>query len=639
MDSNLLNAAVPSILRRQRIHHFRRGREVLDDDQLHESDKDEDSSGSEGLDDFCHDDSDDEFPWYEEINGRATLKPPTDIATASRRAARKAERRIGGCNAKLIRRNMMRESFWLEMESPTQETSDLAFDLFDRYGRLNSEFYKHEINRGSGVWGNELDHGDLLLFEEITVDTADRRSGIGTKLVNAILEKTRAKVSKRVGFFALARPGSLWSEVSTLSDNPASMREAENDAMKAALGFWHAMGFRRVGTSAWLAWTDSPGHPSRQLGIAQDWIRPDDQIADVSVSGEMEQTLQILADPAVEAAECIEELTKIFPEDFEDGQWQAIDKDGSTLLHLASFLSKPELVSFLLSKVPRLTAVRNKKGYTPLEALQNQLERERTRRSVMSMTVVTSDAFKGFKDSDVACLAILENTVASNLSSLSARDIESVWSATDEQIRRAPQLDIAGIRKTLRYKYGCTCGQCIGGFISPRMKFALIAVAEVEHDNMYLFMDDKGPDWVAWHDDLLTHLPGPVQENLKTNKSMREGFTNIFSHFAKCLEQGRIPSEEEVLDLYQSRASEWPPVTRNYLQRGGSVAAAANAIFERAMEFDEFAGDGNHRDIFGEDIDKLVVCRNDHEFGFMAGMCGYKRVRPASSRFVGLSGW
>lgn len=597
-----------------------------------DEDEDEDNYHSEDLSEKSDDDYDDGLPWYEEIDSLAALEPSTDVSTVSRGA----DSRIGSCNAKLIRRGMMRESFWLEMESPVQETHDLAFDLFDRYGRLNPEFYDHDVNKGSGVWGNELDRGDLLLFEMLGVDSAYRRRGIGTKLVNAILEKTTKKVSERVGFFALARPGFLWREIP--KDNPAAAREAKQEAMKAALGFWHAMGFRRIGTSPWLAWTNSPDHPSRQLGIAQDWIGPDDQIADASLSGEMEKILQRLRDPAVEAAECIDELAKAWPEDFEDGQWQTTDQDGNTLLHISSISSKPELVRFILSKVPNLMVVRDKEGHTALEALQNQLERQRTRRSDGHRSLVISDEFKGFSASSIACLAVLKNTDIFDLSRLSPRVIEFVWSATDEQIRRVPQLDIAGIRKTLRYKYGCTCGQCIGGFLSPRMKLALLCVSELEHDNMYTFMDETGPDWVTFHYDNLEYLPESVRENLKTNKSMRQGFSNMFSHFAKCLEQGRMPTEGEILDVYQSHVSEWPPVTRNYLQRGGTVAAVANTIFEKAMERDEWAGDSDHRDIFGEEIDQLAACRNDHEFGFVAGMCGYKRVRPVSSRFVDLFG-
>lgn len=524
---------------------------------------------------------------------------------------------------------MMRESFWFEMEDPTQETHDLAFDLFDRYGRLKPEFYDHDVKKGSGVWRNELDHGDLLLFGDLTVHEAHRRRGIGTKLVNAILEKTRAKVPQRVGFFALARPGFLWSQIP--SDNPVTMKEAQQEALKSALGFWHAMGFRRVGTSQWLAWTDSPDHPSRQLSIARDWTEPDDQTEDVPIPDEIQKTFQTLSDPAVEASDCIERLKKTFPEDPQDGQWEITDQDGKTLLHIASTLSKLDLVSFILSRVPRLTAVRNKEGYTALEALQSQLERQRTRWSNGHSSVVLSDKFKGFSESSIACLALLNNTTAFDLSTLSPGDIEWVCSATDEQVRGMPHLDMACLRKTLRYKYGCTCEQCIGGFLSPRMRHALVCVAEIEHDSLNLFMDDPGPDWVSFHRDITGHLPGSVRENLKTNKSMRQGFTNMLNHFANCLQRGRLPTEGEVLNFYESHESEWPPVTRNYLQRGGTVAAAANAIFQIAMDQDQWAGDGSYRETFAEDIDGLVVCRNDHEFGFVAGMCGYKRVLPGSS--------
>ena len=29
------------------------------------------------------------------------------------------------------------------------------------------------------------------------------------------------------------------------------------------------------------------------------------------------------------------------------------------------------------------------------------------------------------------------------------------------------------------FRYGCTCGECIGGFISPRMKYLLIGKSDI----------------------------------------------------------------------------------------------------------------------------------------------------------------
>lgn len=99
-----------------------------------------------------------EHPWLETIRG--TAAPPRSTPLSLK------DSKIGSCLARLIRRGQMRASFWLEMEEPSQETADLAFELFDRYGRLQTDYYNHDILKGTGAWGEELNHGDLLLFEE-----------------------------------------------------------------------------------------------------------------------------------------------------------------------------------------------------------------------------------------------------------------------------------------------------------------------------------------------------------------------------------------------------------------------------------------------------------------------------------------
>lgn len=268
------------------------------------------------------------------------------------------------------------------------------------------------------------------------------------------------------------------------------MRAAQDTALEDALAFWHSMGFRRVGTSSWLAWTDSPGHPSRQLAISEDcmWNRPGDTAASEPLPDEMQRVFRRLFDAEVEEAKCIAELRKTSPQDFNDDQWQIVDHAGNTLLHIASVSFKPEVVSFLMSRVPRLTALRKTLGHTALDTLKDQLECVRTRRSFGGeLTVVASDKFQGFSPSNIKCLAALQRTALFDLSTLSEGQIEAISSATDEEVQRSrSQLDVAGIRKALRYKFGCTCGQCIGGFVSPRIKFALLCVAETARPFAFL---------------------------------------------------------------------------------------------------------------------------------------------------------
>jgi hypothetical protein len=74
------------------------------------------------------------------MDGIATLKGPD-----------KSEQ-VGYCNTKLIRRSKMMSTFYDDMEEPYRETAELAYDLFDRYGRLRREFMTHEFKKGSGLW-------------------------------------------------------------------------------------------------------------------------------------------------------------------------------------------------------------------------------------------------------------------------------------------------------------------------------------------------------------------------------------------------------------------------------------------------------------------------------------------------------
>jgi hypothetical protein len=157
------------------------------------------------------------------------------------------------------------------------------------------------------------------------------------------------------------------------------------------------------------------------------------------------------------------------------------------------------------------------------------------------------------------------------------------------------------------------------------MKLALIFQAEVTHDQLDFEISD-GPNWCAWHDYVISHVSPAIQQNSRTNKSLRQGFANIFTYIATCLNSDTVPTGENVLEAFQNNGSEWPPVTRNYLERGGTiegkVEAAVAIIFDHARDQDEKAGDGEFEVVMEEELSQLKICRNDHEFGFVASRCG-----------------
>ncbi|KAI5461999.1 hypothetical protein BGZ63DRAFT_354682 [Mariannaea sp. PMI_226] len=200
------------------------------------------------------------WSWLEQIDGDAMEKGV----------------QIAYCDAKLIRRDQIAFGFWAGMDEPGIETSDLASELFDRYGRLERKYYEHDLNRGTGVWGPEMHSGDLLLFQSLDMECQTRRPELGARIVKAILDKVRKKSER---FFALVRPLRLLRTVADVELNPMSsarsrdvIPEDQTDPKK----FWQSLGFRRVGTSSWFAFVDDPDHPSRQLDISEDWNEPEE---------------------------------------------------------------------------------------------------------------------------------------------------------------------------------------------------------------------------------------------------------------------------------------------------------------------------------------------------------------------------
>jgi len=277
--------------------------------------------------------------------------------------------------------------------------------------------------------------------------------------------------------------------------------------------------------------------------------------------------------------------------------WTKVDRFSNNVLHVAACELKVQSVRWLLehsNEGQKLNSARNAKGYTPLEELESQLESKRTTKEHGMLTVDISDQFHGFSPDAIGCLAAFR--LLSNPS----------------QIQYA------------RLKFGCTCGACIDGFLSPRMRFALLCQAEITHDLLGMDVED-GEMWCMGLDYMFTHVALDIQRNFRTNKSYRQGFSNIFDHATVTLRGNRSPSILNILDTWEN-SGEWPPHTKNFFQRGGNAESALRIMFEHARDQDEWAGDGNHISDFEDDVNALPQCRNDHEFGFVALACGMPNV-------------
>ncbi|KAF1976978.1 hypothetical protein BU23DRAFT_662217 [Bimuria novae-zelandiae CBS 107.79] len=429
---------------------------------------------------------------------------------------------------------------------PTRETCNLAFRLFDRYARLKKTFKEHVVKNGFGIWGDEFDTGGLLLFEYISIQESYRRHGLGRELVEAVLKRTRAKSTN---FFAVVAPGWLSAVVDreTPGATNEQIKEAELRHQAIAESFFRALGFRRVGSSAWFALASSAEHPCHSVAADVDFELPN-PLPHAS-SSEMESLFNDSKETE-DRAFLIRLQEKLG--DSYNPLWHTANSKGDTLLHFSATASKPQTVSWILKMKPDVQQARNDAGDCP-----------------------------------------------------------------------------------------GSLGKCIAGFLSPRMRFAPRNKAHYIHHDQSMDIDDiMGTDFlgdfIEMHGEYLRYVPPFVRNNMRTNKFMRQGFANLFSHFA-ALSRKETPQgllTEVNIGHHLETHSEWLPHSKNYLARGGTIYAIGSCLFEFAMNEDEIAGDGDPS-MPDEDKKKglenseagaklaaelasLSECRNDLEYGFVS---------------------
>jgi hypothetical protein len=570
---------------------------------------------------FLTDEDEGEFKWMKNFVAECTCDGVT-VATAL---------------ARYIDRGSIRSRFWEEMEEPSEETCSVAFHVFDRYGTVQTKYKDHPVQRGTGVWGKELDDGPLFLIEKVYVTALKlRRKGLGRRMVSLLLEKARQyslddkshneDADSFVGsdepceqawtLHALVSPGILTADVeSQLRGKSAEERlNMRAQVQSAAIEFWRSCGFRRIGASRCFAYSFDPQHQSRALAVASDFD-PDRSHAEELENEEMEVISETdrfapvkklkmdrLRDalPLHHAVLTLkDEALKAFFVTYANDEmgWDRVNNTRSTLLHLTACELKPSSTRWLLDNVHLADSwktARDINGYTPLEALQDKLETMRTQKEDMFRTLNISDGFKGYPEAAVSCLSLLSGQ------------------------------DASGLDKA-RLQYGCTCGECLGGFLSARMSRSLIVQGETLYD---LIRQDigRGNLWIDDNDYILIYLDHDVRRNLKTNKSLRKGFRKLFKIAAECLKAGRVPTAENLEWCCDN--SERPLHTKNYLLDAGTqmgCRAVLRYMFDAARSQDEKAGDGECQLGLKNDWSGLLSCRNDHEFEFVAWACGYGR--------------
>lgn len=544
----------------------------------HEDSADDTVSDEFEPEDFSEEDESDydelaEWPWLKAVDVRCQVEG----------------QEVGLCHGKVINRAPIRANFYTDIEEPTSDTAEFGFDLFDRWGNLKTEYIQHPVKKGSGVWGKEFNEGRILLIEYINVKEEYRGKGYGKKLVADTWTKAQDLFPQCK--FAVTCPTWLWSSIRKHYDAlPEDARSPYLEGIQLdADRFWRACGFRRIGSSCFFGLARDHAHPSHTLTASNDY-----RGGRVLGGRKMAKGQQLPYDEALvlsDDATTLDSLkARLELHPSTDKSWHTVDAAGGNLMHMLADTGKPQSLKWLLGMpfADQLRQQKNYEGETPLESMEATLEGTRVKMEVGLMTIARSDDFAGYSPQHVECMALFRNMTAPSKTELQ------------------------------QLTYGCTCGQCIAGFVSPRLAFALICQGEIGGDMLSeeSMMTPDGDSWVEWNDDYLQHVERAVKQNMRTNKSLRLGFANLVGYVALALKSKRLPTQARLIAI-SNAAGEWPPYTRNFLQRGGRPISAVLACFDIAMDQDRYLGDGNHEEVFGDEIEKLPECRNDREFIFV----------------------
>lgn len=531
---------------------------------------------------------------------------------------------VASCAAQQIDRKPIKTKFYEEMGEESEYLAELAFNLFDRWGCVKDDILYHPVKKGTGVWGEELNRGKILLIQYLTAEEDARREGIGGKVVQDLWAKVRAQTSASIVRypqfesptahddeecnFALVLPTHIdtmeRAEFEALS--PEAREDYIEDSKTVAIAFWRSLGFRRIGSSSWFGLAARADHPSRQLSAHDDYNPPQKNPTQVPIHDVIQSIIQRIPpnrlglmsrEEALQSflgindtlVTILEKHLRSHPENHPS--WKSPNKDGNTIAHIG--VRWPKALEWLLDRPmyinQGLYKIRNHDGETPAELFESTLKEQRVRSSTMGYTTDLSNEFQGYGLEDTHILLRIQG----KNNRFSREELE-------------------------RVKWGCTCGDCIS-YLSPRSRATLAIHAIVMYDR--LASDDHGGRplvWAEWNQDILRHIPRNLFTKLtiKRNKFLRDSVANMFQcvHHTLSAAKNQIPTSANVVRTMQEEFGGGGREFKEYLSQGGTVAGIVLACFDHAVSQDIYSGDGSFEESHGDVIARLPKCRNDHEF-------------------------
>ncbi|SJL02411.1 uncharacterized protein ARMOST_05738 [Armillaria ostoyae] len=500
---------------------------------------------------------------------------------------------VGSLYALHIFRSRCSNRFLEAMDMESEEMNVFGTTLFDKFGRIKPHIVAKGYRSGTGCWGEELSEGQIIYITHIDVIEKYQRQRIGSLLLNKLFDSEHVQDED----FVMCWPFPISREK---SDDPG------------LFSFFRENNFRRVGRTKFFGYSPLPHHPSRLIQPENDagyvgdgFCAPSPTEEELKIHGpdffrnQREENFPLHYSIVGNMTPAITDTIQSF---FNKDPLSISrpDPDGLRPIFIATASQNIHAVRKLLELGVRhdLFNYENRDGLTPLEILQGSM------RSLREFSETLLPCWNGYPESSLRIEYLLKNAMNLSVDGLS----------DDEYVSRN--------------RYGCTCGRCGAGWLSPRMRFQLSCQAGFFRDMMPDNLEYFTPRQVIDIRTLLLDVASdylPLQLHSSLYRTFYAGYISVFGALYDLLQNSNASfSLDKVNQVARNDIS-----TNFYFQRGGKVEYALDAIIDGALD-QSWLGDREFHAIFDTDKDYMALpkCANDLEFQLVRDMLGLTADRP-----------
>ncbi|PPQ99871.1 hypothetical protein CVT26_009315 [Gymnopilus dilepis] len=517
----------------------------------------------------------------------------------------------------ILKRNDSKQfgDFFTLMDEDAQELHEFSIALFDKRSDIRPWLVDGGKRSGSGCWGEELSSGDMLYVQDLTVKPEFRKRGLGSLLLQKLLASPHVDVHGHVICWPTSTDNSddNFDIGMLLQPTEAYIQGRREDQARVVAFYRKQNGFRRIGLTHFFAYSPDVSHPSHQLAASAD---PDPPSNNAPVRPFDEDELQARY-PVHSAASNNKSFSVVqcIQRAYQADRRSVRQRDMHGMTPISNAASKENVYAIrALLQVDPIGAVEdlrdneNMESMTPLEALENSM------RAAKEFSETLMGGWRGYSDDSLRCEYLIKKALGSPL-----------FSETESEY----------IKKR---KFGCSCGACMGGWLSPRMRYRLSAEAAILEDMMAMHVPNLPSKRPLSKDDtfcysVFDYIPPIIKQ--KIFKTFFVGAQTVFDAIYRLLEISKDDTLLNTKTIAEAAITLDSKAFPYFLAKGGKIEYVLDALVDVSKE-QSVLGDGTWDEGYdleycpgeiknGEsavEFSALPKCANDLEFELIRNKFG-----------------